>query len=154
MATEEDTKFTPAHAPHPAAIEAFTAVEHIIKQEIVKSRHDWDKHEPKMWARVHDLTDHQLTHFNIAGGSDLTLIRSGATSYGTILLGKIRIPAVNDELGEGFVHVRIHKGEVDGKDDIRFHSIFTNEGDKDELERPQSWQAVQTEATPLEFFNE
>jgi hypothetical protein len=25
-----------------------------------------------------------------------------------IILGKIRLPAVHDELGEGFVHVRIH----------------------------------------------
>ena len=33
-------------------------------------------------------------------------IRSAATSYGVIVFGKIRIPAINDEKGEGFVHVR------------------------------------------------
>ena len=33
-------------------------------------------------------------------------VRSAATSYGNIILGKIKLPAVNDDEGEGFIHVR------------------------------------------------
>ncbi|KZP34732.1 hypothetical protein FIBSPDRAFT_1035708 [Athelia psychrophila] len=150
-ASEEDVKWTDTHKPNAnhKAVETFAAVEHTIKHEIKVSRRDWDKHEPKMWSRVQGITDEELVAFNVAGG-DLVLIRNGATSYGTILLGKIKIPAVED----AYVHVRILKGEVDGKDDIKFHSIFTNEGNKDVDGHPTTWQAVQTLATPLDFFNE
>ena len=50
------------------------------------------------------LSDEELTSFTIE--NDLVEIRSGPTSYGEILFGRIRIPGVNDELAEGFVHVR------------------------------------------------
>jgi hypothetical protein len=75
-----------------------------IKSEIVKSRHHWDKHEPKMWSRATGLTDAQLVDFTIE--DDLVRCRSAPTSYGTVILGKIRIRAVQDEEGTGFVHVR------------------------------------------------
>jgi len=58
-----------------------------------------------MWSRAAHLSDAELTSFNIE--DDLVEIRSVPTSYGVIILGKIRIPAINDEKGEGFVHVRI-----------------------------------------------
>ena len=57
-----------------------------------------------MWSRAHGISDAHLVHFNIE--NDLVEIRSGATSYGTIIFGKIRIPAIKDSEGEGFVHVR------------------------------------------------
>ena len=57
-----------------------------------------------MWARASGLTNHELVDFSIQ--KDLVQVRSGGTSYGTIIFGKIRIPAVNDDLGEGFIHVR------------------------------------------------
>ena len=57
-----------------------------------------------MWSRVSSLSDSELVGFDLS--SDLIQVRSAPTSYGTIILGKIRIPAVNDDLGEGFVHVR------------------------------------------------
>jgi hypothetical protein len=104
MADAEFVSLNDPHTPYPNAIEAFTVVLDIIKHGITKSRREWDKHEPKMWSRAAGLSDHELTAFNIA--DDLVLVRSGPTSYGTIILGKIRIPAVNDDLGEGFVHVR------------------------------------------------
>ena len=75
-----------------------------IKKAIIHSRRDWDKHEPRMWARASGLSDDELANFNIR--HDLVLIRSAPTSYGTIVLGKIRLPAVNDQQGDGFVHVR------------------------------------------------
>jgi hypothetical protein len=57
-----------------------------------------------MWSRAVGLSDAELTDFTIE--QDLIEVRSGAVSYGAIILGKIRIPAVNDELGLGYVHVR------------------------------------------------
>ena len=104
MADGAEVVFNAPHAPHANAIEAFGVALSKIKHEIVKSRRDWDKHEPKMWSRAAGLSDEQLVDFSLE--KDLVEVRSGPTSYGTIILGKIRIPAVNDDLGEGFIHVR------------------------------------------------
>lgn len=57
-----------------------------------------------MWSRVHELSDAQLTAFTPE--KNLVLIRSGPTSYGTIIFGKFEIPNFKDELGKGFIHVR------------------------------------------------
>lgn len=59
-----------------------------------------------MWSRAAGISDNDLVNFTIK--DDLVEVRSGPTSYGTIIFGKIRLPAVNDDLGEGFMHVRIH----------------------------------------------
>jgi len=152
MASNETVVFNEPHAPHPNAIEAFTVVLPAIKSAIVKSRHDWDKHEPKMWSRAHGLTDEQLTHFDLS--TDLVEVRGGPTTYGTILLGKIRIPAVKDSEGEGFVHVRIHDPPNRGTQDVIFHSLFTDEGNRNKEGHPTTWKALQTRETLLEFFSE
>ncbi|TFY82814.1 hypothetical protein EWM64_g1201 [Hericium alpestre] len=152
MATAEQVILNEPHTPHPNALEAFHVVEHQIKQAILKSRHNWDKHEPKMWARASSLADHQLVGFNLK--DDLMQVRSGPTSYGSIILGKIRIPAVQDEQGEGFIHVRIFDPVNRGTEDVKFHSIFTDEGNKNADGQATTWQAIQTASTPLEFFTE
>ncbi|KAF8348346.1 hypothetical protein F5887DRAFT_643089 [Amanita rubescens] len=152
MATAEILDFNNPHTPRENAIEAFNVVLHVIKSEVIKSRHHWNKHEPRMWSRAASLTDHELTDFTIK--NDLVLVRSAATSYGTIILGKIRIPAVNDDEGEGFIHVRIHDPPNKGDEDVRFHSLFTDEGNRDVDGHPTTWRAIQTSGTPLEFFNE
>jgi len=85
-------------------LEAFSAVDSIIKEKIIKSRHHWDKHEPRMWSRAARFSDHELTSFSLS--EDLVLVSSATTTYGTIILGKIRVPAINDDQGEGFIHVR------------------------------------------------
>lgn len=103
-ASEEQLDFNVPHPPHENAVEVFSKVVHTIKREIIKSRHDWDKHEPKMWSRAAHLSDHDLTHFKL--DEDLVLVSSALSTYGTIILGKIRIPAINDDKGEGFIHVR------------------------------------------------
>jgi len=68
-----------------------------------------------MWSRAAHLSDAELTSFKD------DLIRSAPTSYGVIILGKIRIPAINVEKGEGFGHVRIHDPPNRGDEDVRFH---------------------------------
>ncbi|GAA5858857.1 hypothetical protein JCM1840_006590 [Sporobolomyces johnsonii] len=99
-----------------------------------------------MFKRATGLSDAELTDWNLE--EDLVEVRSGTTSYGTLLFGKIRIPALVD----GYVHVRIHDPVERGQEDVTFHSFFTDEvrqGDK-----VVYWQAIQSKATPLEFFNE
>lgn len=41
-----------------------------------------------------------------------------------------------------------------GEADVKFHSIFTDEGRSGKDDQPTTWRAVQTKDTPLEFFNE
>ena len=103
-ATSEVITLNDPHSPTEKAFEAFEVVEHTIKSEILKSRHDWNKHEPRMWARAHGISNEDLVAFSIR--TDLVEIRSAPVSYGTIILGKIRLPAVNDAEGEGYMHVR------------------------------------------------
>ena len=103
-ATNEVIELNDPHSPTEKAFEAFEVVEHTIKAEILKWRHHWDKHEPRMWSRAEGISDEDLVAFSIR--SDLVEIRSAPTSYGTIILGKLRLPAVNDSEGEGYIHVR------------------------------------------------
>jgi len=152
MASAEEICLNATHAPHKNAIDAFNLILPTIKSEIVKSRHRWDKHDRRMWSRAAHLSDEELTSFTVE--DDLVQIRSGATSYGVIVFGKIRIPAVQDEEGEGFVHVRIHDPPNRGSEDVRFHSIFHREIRQDEETPPTGYCAIQTLDRPLEFFNE
>ncbi|TEB37392.1 hypothetical protein FA13DRAFT_1726476 [Coprinellus micaceus] len=152
MASEEQLNFNEAHKPNDNGVEAFNVILPTIKGEILKSRTHWDLHEPKMWSRAQGISDKALVTFTIE--EDLVAVRNAATSYGTILLGKIRLPAVNDEEGEGYVHVRIHDPPNRGREDVIFHSLFTDEGNRDEDGRPTTWRAIQTADYPLEFFNE
>ncbi|CAA7261675.1 unnamed protein product [Cyclocybe aegerita] len=152
MASSEQLNFNPPHRPQENAIEAFNLLLPTLKSEIVKSRRHWDAHEPRMWSRAAGLSDQELVAFKIA--EDLVEVRSAATSYGTIILGKIRLPGVKDEEGEGFVHVRIHDPPNRGTEDIRFHSLFTDEIRKDPDEPPVDFRAIQVASKPLQFFNE
>jgi hypothetical protein len=82
------------------------------KQTPISSFFEWDANTPsnhlsyRMWGRAAGISDQDLVHFDIK--KDLVEVRAGPTAYGVIILGKIRLPAVNDDLGEGYVHVRIH----------------------------------------------
>lgn len=152
MASAEQLDFNVPHPPRENAIEAFNVVLPVIKAEVIKSRHHWNKHEPRMWSRATELSDHELTAFSIE--SDLVLVRSAASSYGNIILGKIRIPAIRDEYGEGYIHVRIHDPPNRGVEDVLFHSLFTDEGNRNADGHPTTWRAIQTKDVPLKFFNE
>jgi len=165
MASEEELTFIGPHAPHAKAIEAFHTVEKQIKVAILTSRKDWDKHEPKMWSRAQGISDEELVGFTFSKhrskhdketdssrgeGGDLVLVDNAATSYGEIILGKIRIPSIPD----GYIHVRIHDPRNKHEEDVIFHSLHTAEGNRNADGQPQSWDAIQWEKTPLTFFNE
>lgn len=55
-------------------------------------------------SRAASLSDAELVAFEM--NNDLVEVRSGPTAYGQIIFGKIKIPAIHDEKGEGFVHIR------------------------------------------------
>lgn len=157
MATRETIALNEPHSPPEKAVKAFESVEKEIKSELIRLRHHWNKHEPRMFERVAGLSDHQLTAFEIS--KDLVEIRSGVTPYGTIIFGKIKIPEFSDAKGEGFIHVRIHDTPVKAENgevtyEVKLHSINTEEGDLDADGHPTSWKAIHTRETPLEFFNE
>ncbi|KAK7005688.1 hypothetical protein R3P38DRAFT_3039001 [Favolaschia claudopus] len=181
MATPEQLTISPPHPPTERAIAAFEQVEAQIKHEITKSRHDWDKHEPKMWSHASQTSDHNLVNFTIK--DDLVTIRSAETSYGPMLFGKIRIRAIKlDSAGElvagepqvdshghitvetkhgkidddqyGFIFVRIHDPPGEGTENVKFHSLFTDEGKDEEGHNNGFYRAIQTNSKPLEFFNE
>ena len=73
IASNEQIDLNAPHAPTDKAIEAFEVVEKTIKSEILKSRHHWDKHEPKMWSRAEGVSDDDLVAFTIR--DDLVEIR-------------------------------------------------------------------------------
>lgn len=126
-ASNEEVILNAPHQPHPNSLEAFGHVLHDIKHAIIHSRRDWDKHEPKMWSRASGISDQELVDFTLEVRlkaqrlmsllivpadctiylqKDLVVVRSAPVSYGTVILGKIRIPAIDDDEGEGFIHVR------------------------------------------------
>ncbi|KAF7376311.1 hypothetical protein MSAN_00046500 [Mycena sanguinolenta] len=195
MASEEQLTLSTPHAPKQHAIDAFVHVEHEIKHAILQSRHDWDKHEPKMWAHASQTSDQDLVHFTMKVTPPsfriptllLTFpcfsIRSAETSYGPMIFGKIRIRAIKlDSAGElvpsevkkdahgkievemknghidddklGFIHVRIHDPPGEGIENVKFHSIFTDEGHDALGDNNGYYRAIQVNSKPLEFFNE
>ncbi|KAJ7497533.1 hypothetical protein FB451DRAFT_1211842 [Mycena latifolia] len=158
MATIDQLDLSPPHAPKEHAIEAFEHVEHEIKAAILASRRDWDKHEPKMWSLASNTSDHDLVNFTIK--DDLVVVRSAVTSYGPIILGKIRIKAIKlNEHGSGddkygYIFVRIHDPPGDGVENVKFHSLFTDEGKDKDGNNDGVYRAIQANSTSLEFFNE
>jgi hypothetical protein len=96
------------------------------------------------------------------------------TAYGTIIFGKIRIPEIKDDLGEGYIHVRIHDPPdrvrirvcrliwrladevffMQGVDDVVFHSIYHEVGGTTADGHHKTWRAIHTVDQPLKFFNE
>lgn len=120
-ASSEQVNFNAPHAPHDNAHEAFSIVLKQIKEEIEESRRKWDIHEPRMWSRASGISDKELvggldslkvirkpdaqgTSESEAWKEVLVLVRSGVTSYGQIILGKIKV-GTNDGK-PGYVHVR------------------------------------------------
>lgn len=86
-ATNEQLIFNEAHPPKENAVEAFKLLEHTLRAEIVRSRHHWDKHEPRMWARAQGLPDAELVAFTIE--NDLVEVRAAAELLLTLWLAEL-----------------------------------------------------------------
>ncbi|KAG1862548.1 hypothetical protein DFJ58DRAFT_725384 [Suillus subalutaceus] len=145
--SEEQIVLDDAHLPGEDAKKAFDEVAETIKESIRKSRRSWKMHhESSMWARAAGLSDDELTSFS---RDDLVQIRNGQASYGHVIFGKLRLPAVNDKLGEGYIHVRIHHEGVSG---WKLHAIHHLTASFDEDGHPHSWRVIHPDDYPLEFF--
>ncbi|KAG2146042.1 uncharacterized protein EDB93DRAFT_1086756, partial [Suillus bovinus] len=144
-ASQEQIILDDAHVPGEDAKNAFDVVAESIKESIKKSRRSWKvHHESSMWARAAGLSDDELTSFS---RDDLVQIRNGQASYGHVIFGKLRLPAVNDKLGEGYIHVRCA-----GTSGWKLHAIHHLTAFFDEDGHPHSWRAIHPDNYPLEFF--
>ncbi|PLW23512.1 hypothetical protein PCANC_07282 [Puccinia coronata f. sp. avenae] len=154
MATEASlvTPLNEPHSPNQHGLQLFENCVATIRHELVKLRHHWDKHEPRMFARAQSISDQDLCRFNIK--EDLVLIRAGKTSYGAVVFGKIKLPAIKDAEGEGFLHVRLHDPPGEGNGDVIFHSIWTDEIKDPKTGHIMSYRAIMRREDPLNWFNE
>jgi len=141
MADAETCTLTPSHAPKPASIRAFNELLPEIKRKLVHLRHEHDKHEPRYFRAVSQLSDEELAAFD---ESDLVAVRVGDVAYGLIVFGKVRIPAAKG----AFFFVRLFVGgsDKDGEGtgvEYKFHSIY-NEAKRGE-DGVESFKAIMGE---------
>ena len=104
-----------------------------------------------MYENAKGISDEDLANFT---GSDLVLVRTASTTYGTIIFGKLRLKKAGND---AYIHVRIHDppDEEQSAKDVIFHSIHTLEGGKTaEDDRPTFYRAIMTKEDPIEFFHE
>ncbi|KAG0147308.1 hypothetical protein CROQUDRAFT_722340 [Cronartium quercuum f. sp. fusiforme G11] len=152
MATE-NTLAVPLNEPHAPDTRGFELFEHLapkIQHELIRLRHHWDKHEPRMFSETQGISDHDLANFNVR--KDLVLIRSGQTSFGTVVFGKLRIPAFKDKNGQGFIHVRVHDPVGNGMADVILHAILTDEVKKNGV--IVDYRLIMRQEDALIWFNE
>jgi len=151
MASASTVNLSEPHAPKEASITAFTTILPALKHELVKVRHNHDKHEPEYFAAVSTLSDDDPTSFT---PSDLESVRVGSTAYGLHLFGKVALPAA---LGK-YIHVRVFVGAEDGTDGAteedrvaKLHSIHTEEVVKEDGDRV--YRAIFGKEDGLEWFD-
>ncbi|KAH8730822.1 hypothetical protein GQ44DRAFT_767995 [Phaeosphaeriaceae sp. PMI808] len=151
MATEETVQLGEAHAPHQASLDAFDSILESLKEELIKLRHDHDKHEPEYFRAVKDLSNSDLVSFSC---KDLESVRVASSAYGLHLFGKVRLPAASD----AYIHVRIFGSAKDGTNgssaderEYKLHSIHTEEVIKDDGDKV--YRAIFTKNDALEWFD-
>ncbi|ORY12840.1 hypothetical protein BCR34DRAFT_481975 [Clohesyomyces aquaticus] len=127
MATAETIQLSEPHAPKEASIQAFESILDSLKHELVKVRHEHDKHESEYFRAVSSLSNSDLAAFTT---SDLETVRVGTSAYGLHLFGKVKIPKADN----AYIHVRIFIAAEDGTDGssveervAKLHSIHTEE---------------------------
>ncbi|KAK4128274.1 hypothetical protein N657DRAFT_638718 [Parathielavia appendiculata] len=145
MATAETANLGDPHEPKEESIRVYKQVEHELKRSLVRTRHEYNKHEPEYFATVQHLSDAQLTGF---GADDIQQVRVAVTAYGVHLFGKVRIPALPDE-GPAYIHFRAFTGGPD--DQATLHSIHTE--DKEEEGGGHTYRAIFTKDDALEWFD-
>jgi len=142
MATKETADLGAVHPPKAESIKAFKEIEHELKHELVKLRHQHDKHEKEYFAAVADLSDADLAGFS---ADDFEAVRVAATAYGLILFGKLRIPAQPG----AYLHFRAYSAGPD--DEAKFHSFHTEE--TEEADGNKKFRAIFTKNDELDWFD-
>lgn len=154
MADANTCELSHTHAPKPAALKSFKALLPTIKYELIKLRHNHDKHAPEYFEDVAEVSDHDLAAFD---ENDLIAVRAGKVAYGVIIFGKVRLPAVRG----AYLFVRWFAGgeDYDGdgiveKDEVEylFHSFYTE--DRGEGVAGRRFRAIMRDEDELFFFNE
>ncbi|KAF2471789.1 uncharacterized protein BDR25DRAFT_333807 [Lindgomyces ingoldianus] len=151
MATAETVELSEPHAPKEASIHSFESILTSLKHELVKLRHNHDKHEPEYFRAVSSLSDSDLTSFTPA---DVETVRVGTSAYGLHLFGKVRIPAAEN----AYIHVRVFIAAEDGTDGsseeervAKLHCIHTEEVVKDDGDHV--YRAIFGKNDELEWFD-
>ncbi|KAH7913704.1 hypothetical protein BJ138DRAFT_1177889 [Hygrophoropsis aurantiaca] len=152
MASEEQVVMGVSHRPTQLSINAFERCLPDIIADIERSRKEW-RHIDGVWPHVPGLSDQELTrHIHIL--THLKEVRVAELTYGKAIFGKIELPGVNDpELGQGYVHVRLHHGVGTSEESITFHSIRITGFDVGPDGHAHHWHAIQAGDTPLEWFD-
>ncbi|TLD34617.1 heterokaryon incompatibility protein-domain-containing protein [Venturia nashicola] len=121
MADANTCELTASQPPKAASKKSFKLLLPEIKRELIKLRHNHDKHEPEYFASVKSLSDQELTSFD---ESDIVAVRAGRVAYGIIVFGKVRLQSSGK-----YIFVRWFVGGDDGKDEVdcKFHSFYTEE---------------------------
>jgi len=151
MASAETVTLSEPHAPKEASVTAFTTILPALKHELIKVRHNHDKHEPGYFAAVSSLSNDDLISFT---PSDLELVRVGSAAYGLHLFGKVALPAAPGK----YIHVRVFVGAEDGTDGAteeervaKLHSIHTEEVVKEDGDHV--FRAIFGKEDGLEWFD-
>lgn len=147
MADDSTIKLLEAHPPKPASLELYAEVEHDLKKALLHSRHDSKKHGLSYWEAAAHLSDADFVGFS---ESDLVLVRPGTVAYGTILLGKVKIPALG-EVKNSYIHFRAYEKQPNTDQPARFHSLHTEK--RDEPDGGSTYNALFSKDEELKFFN-
>ncbi|KAK4143301.1 uncharacterized protein C8A04DRAFT_12569, partial [Dichotomopilus funicola] len=144
-ATVDTVELGDAHAPKQESLRVFEQIEDELKQTLIHTRHEYNKHEPEYFAAVKHLSNAELTGFT---AENFQQVRVAVSTYGLHLFGKVRIPAL-DRVGPSYIHFRAFTGGPDER--ATLHSIHTE--DKQDPSGGHTYRAVFTENDRLEWFD-
>ncbi|KIY44525.1 hypothetical protein FISHEDRAFT_51239, partial [Fistulina hepatica ATCC 64428] len=100
----DSVTFKDLHKPNGHELNAFDWARKSIQHAILRSRRRWNMYHPSVWARACGLSDTDVTEFSTH--HDVICVRSGKVKGGYLIFGKIRLCAIHDEQGYGYIHVR------------------------------------------------
>jgi len=148
MATAGTVDLGPPHQPSDESIKTFQHIQHELKKELRKLRHNLNKHDPEFFAAVRSLSDEELTDFN---AQDFVLVRVAKSAYGLHLFGKLLLPDSegrrSSPQGGAYIHFRVF---IAG-DTTKLHSIQTDEIENSDGSK--SFKAVFSQNDLLEWFD-
>lgn len=155
MADASTCELTASHPPKAAAIKSFKHLLPEVKRELIRLRHNHDKHEPEYFASVSALSDKELVSFD---ESDIVAVRAGRVAYGVIIFGKVKLQSPGK-----YIFVRWFVGGEDEDDDgkveadeveYKFHSFYTEERPEADADGTTKYRAIMGEKDELFFFSE
>ncbi|KAF9869431.1 hypothetical protein CkaCkLH20_13093 [Colletotrichum karsti] len=145
MATAETVDLGPLHEPKAESINAFRDIEHELKERLLTTRREYQKHEREYFQAVEHLSDEELAGFS---AENLVAVRVAVSAYGVHLFGKVRIPAL-PESGPAYIHIRVF--DVPGDEPAKLHSIHTEETEHPDGDK--TYRAIFTDSDELEWFD-